>query len=216
MTASNPVNTVYQYVKKKIESKAIFPGHRIIEEDLTKQLGISRTSVRSALSQLQNEGFVVIHPNKGTFVFKPTKEDFINIYHARRYLEMGAMSLAIPNMTNDIIQKLEQAIEAQKAMKDNFSITEYAVLNRSFHEEIVRAAKNDYYEKYLNEIYNKAYICLIFYDESRDNTGSLTTHSTMLEAIKRKDIEAGIRAIERDINLGCSDIFLSFFDQDSI
>ncbi|MBV1759363.1 MAG: GntR family transcriptional regulator [Dethiosulfatibacter sp.] len=210
MTTTNPVNNVYQYVRKKIETKIIFPGHRIIEEDITKELGISRTSVRSAFSRLQNEGFVSIVPNKGTYVFKPTKEDFINIYHARRYLEMGAMSLAIPNMTNAIIQRLEQAIDTQKAMKENFLITEYAVLNRAFHEEIVRASNNDYYERYLNEIYNKAYICLIFYDESRDNSGSLITHTKMLDAIKNKDIEAGVRAIGEDINLGCSDIFLSF------
>ena len=206
MEMSKPVETIYEYVKNQIVTKFVFPGTRIIEENLTKETGISRTSVRTALTNLQYEGFVEIAPNRGTFVVKPTYEDIRNVYHVRRYLEIGALNLAFNNIDKDCIIRMEQSLQAQRELLKNFSITEYAVLNRKFHEEIVRASQNDYYIKFLNELYNKCHIYMIFYDNAKDNSGSLRTHKMLLDAIKNKDIETGIRVITQDIEIGINDI----------
>ena len=65
---TSPVKLVYDDIRNKIIHRQMFPGNRIIEEDLAQELGTSRTSIRSALQQLRQDGFVEIIPNRGSFV----------------------------------------------------------------------------------------------------------------------------------------------------
>jgi DNA-binding FadR family transcriptional regulator len=71
---------------------------------------------------------------------------------------------------------------------------------------VVLAAQNSYYEKFLNEIYNKVQIYMIFYDTSIDNSGSLVSHAALLEALKNNDLEAGINAVIKDNSIAINDI----------
>ena len=52
MKQGNPADIVYDYIKNQIVTKAIYPGTRIVEEDLVRETGVSRTPVRSALMRL--------------------------------------------------------------------------------------------------------------------------------------------------------------------
>lgn len=206
MKENNPVNRIYNRIKSQIMSRSLFPGTRIVEEDLAKEAGMSRTSIRTAMSKLQYEGFVRIVPNKGTFVVKPTYGDIKNVYNTRLYLELGAGLLAVDNITDDAIKRMQENYEAQRTLKDNFSITEYAALNRQFHWEVACSSKNDYYIKYLNEIYNAVHIYMIFYDRSKDNTGSLQSHAFLLDALKARDPALVEQAIRMDNKIGVDDI----------
>ena len=51
------------------------PGDRIIEEDVSEQLKVSRGPVREALRQLEQEGLVVTHPYRGTEVLGVSQEE---------------------------------------------------------------------------------------------------------------------------------------------
>lgn len=44
MKQGNPADIVYDYIKNQIVTKAIYPGTRIVEEDLVRETGVSRTS----------------------------------------------------------------------------------------------------------------------------------------------------------------------------
>jgi GntR family transcriptional regulator len=60
---------LYQIVLKAIEDKTFRPGDRIpSEEELQKQFGISRVTVRNGLQLLVNDEFLVKIHGKGTFV----------------------------------------------------------------------------------------------------------------------------------------------------
>ena len=45
MKQGNPADIVYDYIKNQIVTKAIYPGTRIVEEDLVRETGVSRTPV---------------------------------------------------------------------------------------------------------------------------------------------------------------------------
>ena len=201
---------IYNHVKDQIMSKRIFPGSHIVEDDLAKNAGVSRALVRNVMSVLQAEGFVKIIPNRGTFVIKPTQEDVTRIFHTRRYLELGAAALAVERITPEAIARLEENYAAQLKLKERFSITEYARLNRAFHWEIALASGNEYYTRYLNEIYNIVHIYMIFYDKSIDNTRSLESHRLMLQSMKEHDFTKAEQAILADSSIGTDDLKVSF------
>ena len=68
MKQGNPADIVYDYIKNQIVTKAIYPGTRIVEEDLVRETGVSRTPVRSALMRLAYDGLIQQQPNRGAVV----------------------------------------------------------------------------------------------------------------------------------------------------
>lgn len=206
----SPVQLVYDDIRNKIIRRQMFPGNRIIEEDLAQELGTSRTSIRSALQQLRQAGFVEIVPNRGSFVVQPTLEDVISLYDIRLTLELGAVKAAVEKVTADTIRNLEHNLQQQQALDRSFSISAYSALNRDFHWQIAKAARNPYYERFLGEVYNKVEVYMLFYDKSIDNSYSYGSHREMLDALRERNAERAQAAVIRDNEKALADIRYSF------
>ena len=200
MKTVSPTSVAYEYIRNKIITKTVFPGNRIIEEEIVHELGVSRTSIRTAMQRLQYEGFLEIVPNKGAYIAKPTVEDIRNAYYTRTILEVHAVQLTIDAISPEGIARLEQNLKAQEELGGRFTIAEYAALNRAFHWGIEDTSGNPSIKKYLNELLNRSNIYLIFYDDSTDNIQSLEKHRAILEAIKAKDKASAARAVREDMS----------------
>ena len=199
MAGNVSAQQVYDYVKNQIIKKQLFPGTQIIEEDLAFAMQTSRATVRKALTRLHYEGLADMIPNRGAYVAKPTPADMKNVYALRRILEVEALRTALPNINQTHIQKLENSIATQQELTKHFSVEEYIRVNAEFHWIIIEAAQNEYLNKFLLELFNKSAIFLTFYDSSSDNSDSIHTHEQLLAAIKAKDLDAAIKALEADI-----------------
>src|SRR3954451_20293757 len=72
---SLPIPLYYQLaetLRERIESNALKPGSQLpSERELSEQLGISRMTVRQAITYLAQKGTLVIKPGVGTFVAEP-------------------------------------------------------------------------------------------------------------------------------------------------
>ena len=198
MKNTSASDAVYNQIRQQILDKRLFPGSHIVEDNLSRDTGLSRAAIRTVMHRLQTDGYIKIVPNKGSFVINPTVEEIKMLYNTRLYLELGAASLAVKNVTPEIIQRMEANYEAQKQLKSRFNIGEYAILNRDFHWSIAEASKNEYYMKYLSEIYNIGHIYIVFYDDSIDNSRSLYTHGQMLQALRHRDEQELMAAIRLD------------------
>lgn len=201
-----PADKVYNYIKGQIVTRRLYPGNRIIEEDVAEALGVSRTPIRAALSRLANVGLVEQIPNRGSYVSKPSEEDFRSVFEARKLLETEAFRKALHAHTEGTVELLKENLAKQEALEARFDLNEYVSLNRTFHLLLTRDAGNPYYEKYLDELYNKLSTYLLFWDTSADNSRSLVLHKRMFEAFCAKDEEAGVLALLDDIGLGEGDI----------
>ena len=71
----------------------LLPGERLVEPELAKRMGVSRPSIREALSQLAAEKLVTIVPNKGPSVANITWQEAQDIYHVRSLMEGEAAHL---------------------------------------------------------------------------------------------------------------------------
>lgn len=68
------LNVVYHYVKDKILTFVLIPGTKISENKLAAELDVSRAVVREAFSTLEEEGYIEVYPQRGTFVSKINME----------------------------------------------------------------------------------------------------------------------------------------------
>ena len=113
MKQGNPADIVYDYIKNQIVTKAIYPGTRIVEEDLVRETGVSRTPVRSALMRLAYDGLIQQQPNRGAVVAKPSATDLRQVYEARAVLEVGAFRAAVH-------RRSDESVEAQNAYYEKY------------------------------------------------------------------------------------------------
>lgn len=201
MKQGNPADIVYDYIKNQIVTKAIYPGTRIVEEDLVQETGVSRTPVRSALMRLAYDGLIQQQPNRGAVVAKPSATDLRQVYEARAVLEVGAFRAAVHRRSDESVLQMEQNLQKQQDLTNLFNMTEYVQLNREFHWIITMEAQNAYYEKYLNELQNKVATYLLFWDSSTTNSLSLDLHLRIFEAFRDRDEQKGVLALMEDLQL---------------
>lgn len=201
MKQRNPADIVYDYIKNQIVTKDIYPGTRIVEEDLVRETGVSRTPVRSALMRLAYDGLIQQQPNRGAVVAKPSATDLRQVYEARAVLEVGAFRAAVHRRSDESVLQMEQNLQKQQDLTNLFNMTEYVRLNREFHWIITMEAQNAYYEKYLNELQNKVATYLLFWDSSTTNSLSLDLHLRIFEAFRDRDEQKGVLALMEDLQL---------------
>jgi DNA-binding GntR family transcriptional regulator len=113
------------------------PGQAMPQEEIAKQFKVSRAPVRDALRQLESEGLIVLHPNRGAEIVKLTGSDLQEIFLIRESLESTALRLSVPKMTDADFVKAEEVFDRIEADPDS---THMAELNWEFHESIYRAA----------------------------------------------------------------------------
>jgi DNA-binding GntR family transcriptional regulator len=114
-----------------------FPGQAMPQEEIARKFKVSRAPVRDALRQLESEGLVVLHPNRGAEVVKLTGSDVQEIFLIRESLESTALRLSVPKMTEADFTKAEEILTRIDADPDP---THMAELNWEFHENLYRAA----------------------------------------------------------------------------
>lgn len=78
---------IIEAMRRAIERGDLRPGDRLVEKDLCEQLGVSRTSLREALRELEAEGIVAQLGARGLTVVKISRRDAENIYRIRADIE---------------------------------------------------------------------------------------------------------------------------------
>ena len=79
-----------------IKGGRFVPGQRLIEADLTAELGVSRGPVREALKHLAAEGLIHLIPHRGAYIRKLTRRQAIDILVIQETLTALAARLADP------------------------------------------------------------------------------------------------------------------------
>ena len=98
-------------------------GQRINEVHLAREMGVSRTPLREALSGLVAEGSLSSVPRRGFFVLDLTLEEAQQIYPIRAFLDPEALRLAgVPSpgrlrRLEKLRERLENCTSVQKAIE---------------------------------------------------------------------------------------------------
>ena len=86
------------------------PDERLVEEQLAKRLGVSRTPVRQALAMLEAEGLVGISPNRGATVCSFGLDDVWDVYDLRAVLEGHAARRAASRIEEPELERLREVV----------------------------------------------------------------------------------------------------------
>jgi DNA-binding GntR family transcriptional regulator len=132
---------VFETLRDAISDGRIAGGERVREEDVARNLGVSRTPVREALQRLQQRGILILGSGRGLVVAQLGHEQVLELYAMREILEGSAARFAAMHATADEIATLYQLQEQLRTADDDML---HITLNRRFHQAIYEAAHNRY------------------------------------------------------------------------
>lgn len=145
----NPVRTgmtlterVYLTIKEAILDLKLEPGSPLVEDELARQLGTSKTPVRDALFTLERDGLVTKVPYKGTYVSEISLKDATEIFELRAVLEGLAGRLAAASFGPQDFAEADRLLDAADAARTRGDREAASQLGAQFHWLILQQAEN--------------------------------------------------------------------------
>lgn len=131
---------VADYLRSAILSGRLGPGDKIQQDEIARQLGVSRMPVRDALRIVQSEGLVEIYPHRAAVVVSLRPQDIIEIFEIRALLEGRAAELAAAHLSDAIVAHLHEVYAAMDTILREWDHDRWLQLNREFHSTIYAAS----------------------------------------------------------------------------
>jgi DNA-binding GntR family transcriptional regulator len=133
----------YGELRQAILSGRLAPGSHVSVRPLCEEFGLSATPVKVALTALEREGFLVLHPHRGFFVPEVDRDDMQELYELREVLDgIAARRAAALPSRDGLVGRLTELVSAQAAEVEARNLSGYGDLDVRFHQEILMAAGN--------------------------------------------------------------------------
>jgi DNA-binding GntR family transcriptional regulator len=143
-----------------LEDEIVFgqlaPETRLVEEEVAKRYGVSRSPVREALRLLEQGGLVVREARRGIWVAPIGRADLDEVYSCRVTLEGLAAEQAARARTPAHVQALRMTFADMEKAHDSGDTRAYFRSNVRLSEAIHAAANNATLRRLLNSIGQQA------------------------------------------------------------
>mgnify|MGYP001077759368 CR=1 FL=1 len=133
-----------------------FPaGTRLIERELCEMMGVSRTSLREALRELQTDGLITLQPNRGLSVSIVSRQTAQSIYEVRANLEGLAARLFARNASEEQVRSLKESVERLAEVYDDFSAEAFIAAKTHFYDVLLAGGGNEVAADMLRRIHTR-------------------------------------------------------------
>jgi DNA-binding GntR family transcriptional regulator len=135
---STSADRAARVIREQVVEGWLRSGTRLPEERLAHAIGVSRNTLREALSQLVAERILVREPNRGVVVTTPNADDVSDVYRVRRLIEPAAVLRADPESSR--VTALRTAVDEGRAAARGGDWAGVASANQHFHRAVVALA----------------------------------------------------------------------------
>jgi DNA-binding GntR family transcriptional regulator len=190
----------YSAIKDAILCLKLEPGMPLVEKELARHLGVSRTPVRDALQELEREGFVARMSFKGTYVTEVTMKDTTEIFQLRAVLEGLAARVAAPLFTPSELDAIDRHLTAAEAALAEGNLALCSEYGQKLHEAIIAKAKNQRLADIIHNLDDHVRRLRALSDRihGRLNT-SVREHRAVLDALMQRDPDAAEQAMRNHL-----------------
>ncbi len=187
-------------VRDRILKGEYYIGEKIKETAISSELNVSRTPIREAFKQLNEEGLLDYIPNRGCFAKGFTRRDVTDIYTVREALEKIAVTWACERITDEEIEKLEEQFDLMEFYTMKKDTRKTLELNSAFHGVIYKAAGSRFlahvlnsYKEYLDKTRKSVSYSTEFLEEIQKE------HRELFEAIRDRSVDRSVQAIQNHL-----------------
>ncbi len=185
---------VFEELKNDILNLNYLSGDTLVENSLCMKYNVSRTPVREALKQLEQEGLISVVPNKSAVVVGISDEDIIDIFDIRIRLEGLAAAKAAKNIDDKEIDDLKESLDILSSHIEEGNFENIGSIDTKFHDVIYRASKSSPLRTILHNFhhYTKMARTRSFKGPNRA-MATISEHKAIFDAICNHDSELAMK-----------------------
>lgn len=213
---------VIDAVKKMIIENNFKSGDKFYSEnELTKKLEVSRSSVREAIKILEATGYVSVKHGKGIYIadsiqnefeafsnWLRTNEDSIfDHFEVRLIIDPKAAACSARKADLNDIEKLEKACKEFSEQKENGSVGSLIKCDENFHEILSKSTKNTtlyFIMKAMTKSLPEGWISSLHVPGRIEKT--ILEHKAIIDAIKERNPEKAEKAMIEHLSNAVEDI----------
>ena len=124
-------------LREAIVSGRLQPNERLVESDLARSLGVSRTLIRAALVRLEHEGLVEHERHRGARVRLVSQGEAVEILESRAVLEGLATRLAAQRATADDVEDLKTILAEMQRLRESDDLLGVSDENAKLHRRLL-------------------------------------------------------------------------------
>lgn len=191
-------------IREGIAAGSYAPGQRLIEADLTAELGVSRSTLREALRLLAAQGILQLIHNRGALVLRMSRPEVEQLYAIREVLEGLAAGLAARAVAAGASPApLRRALAAMAPFKGSGESAAYFTHNRAFHAAVVAMSRNPQLERLIDQL-QLPLLAMQFRSQLRDEdiAHSIAAHEEIADAILAGDPDRAEAAMRDHVRTG--------------
>ena len=189
----------YEALKAAITNMNIYADDaelRLDERDLSQRFGVSRTPLREALAQLDQEGLVKIVARRGIFIVRKTKAEILDMITVWAALESMAARLATKHATAEELAGLHGLVDHFSQDKVAAKMGECSDANIKFHQAIISLGKNALIAEITDGLFFhvRAIRQRTIFEQDRAKR-SVIDHKDIVSALEARDTERAERLV---------------------
>ncbi len=190
-------------LRDRIARGEIAPGERVVELEVARELGVSRSPVREALLKLAEEGLVTILPYRGAIVAPLQRERLLELLEFRLALERFALERLIDR---DAAAPLDALREHVAAMRDALRAGDRRRIvdeDLAVHRALVATAGNALVERAYDGVLAQIRLYIDVTTARYVRADDLADeHEALLASIERRDLATARRVLDAHITHG--------------
>jgi DNA-binding GntR family transcriptional regulator len=191
----------YRALRDAIVSGELLPSERLVEEDLSRRLGIGRAAVRMALVRLEHDGLVEHERHRGARVRRVSEEEAVEILEVRAALESLAARRAAERATAQDVRDLRAILRAMRAHRERGDLMAVSDANAALHRRILEISGHETVRRLsgtlMSQIVRFQYRTVLLPGRS---DRSLREHTAIVQAIAVANGDMAERAMRRHLS----------------
>jgi DNA-binding GntR family transcriptional regulator len=193
---------IREELEQAIMAAEFAEGERLDEVTLSARFSVSRTPVREALHALAASGLVETVPRRGVFVRYPSFIKLIEMFDVMAELEAMCGRLAARRITDDELDRLDEAAAACQSAMEKGDADEYYRENERFHHVLYDASGNSFLAQEASKLHRrlKPFRRLQLRLRGRLKQ-SMQEHRDVQDALRKGDAERAARVLKRHISI---------------
>lgn len=208
-------DSAYEELKSAIVELRLPPGTILRESAIGKQLGVSKTPVREALLQLEQDGLVELVPFKGGRVVGYTQQDVREIFELRALLEGACVRRAAEHGDQVLLRKLESNVTDSSSAATRDGIETMISLLDEFDSLLLTQMDNRRVHRLIDNLQiHMRRIGKLTTEIPGRMVSSISQHAAIVSAVTARDADGAERAMRAHIESVLQDIIAHMKDSE--
>lgn len=178
-------------LRERIASGLAAPGSRIVELEVARELGVSRSPVREALLRLSEEGLVAILPYRGAIVVPLQRRRLVELTEFRLALERFALERLVERGDKRALVRLRTHVAAIRRAVESGDRRHIADEDLAMHRTLVASAENALLERAYDSLLAQIRLYIGVTSARYERAEELAEeHEAILAEVERRDAPA--------------------------